>query len=288
VFGSFARAAFLAFKSTILAANHHPNQLGSVAWIPWIFWLAERAAKTRRRGPIAALGSAVALQLLAGYPEFPLHTAMLLGIASLAWLALGAWPPPAWRTLARVGAGLALGAAIAGLQLVPMAELVGQSARDTIAEEFVATASAATGTLEAAALARLTLFWFLPGLVAFAFGGWLRRAALAHLALHGFCVAMLSDSRCSFAAAGLSGIHHAWIEVLTSPFVAYLVAIGRTASSSLRCVGPGPRRGSWPSSPCPSGLRRASPGTALGRTPAARVAVCRSCCATRTARAAPG
>jgi hypothetical protein len=230
-FGAFVGAAFLAFNSTLLAANHHPNQLGSVAWIPWIFWLTDRVARTRRLAPIAALASAVALQLLAGYPEFPLQTAMLLGIAACVGLALGAWPPPAWRTLARLAAALALGALLAGIQLVPLAELVAQSARATIAREFVERSSAATGTLEAAELARLTLFWFLPGLVAFAFGAWLRRAAIAPLALHAFCAAMLLGLWVLVRELpGLSGIRHAWMWVLTSQFsLAWLVAIGADA-----------------------------------------------------------
>ncbi len=245
--GAFAGAAFLAFNSTILAANHHPNQLGSVAWMPWIFWLADRAAKTRRPGPIAGLGVAVALQLLAGYPEIPLQTAMLLGIASLAWIALDTWPRPAWNTLGRVAAGLALGALIAGLQLVPMAELVAHSARGTIAREYVNKAGAATGTLGAAELARLTLFWFLPGLVAFSFGGWLRRVALAPLALQAFCIAMLLGLWLLVRELpGLSGIRHAWIWVLTSQFpLACLVALGADAFVKAPEGGPRERASAW-------------------------------------------
>ena len=246
-FGAFAGAAFLAFNSAILAANYHPNQLGSVAWIPWIFWLADRVARSPKRGPIAALGIAFALQLLAGYPEFPLQTAMLLGIASIAWLALGAWPPPAGRTLGRVAAGLALGALIAGLQLVPMAELAALSARGRVAQQFVEEASAATGTLDAAALARLTLFWFLPGLVAFSFGGWLRRAALAPLALHAFCIAMLLGFWVLVRELpGLAGIRHARMWVLTSQFsLAYLVALGADAFVKAPGRGLRERAASW-------------------------------------------
>ncbi len=230
-FGAFAGAAFLAFNSTLLGANHHPNQLASVAWIPWVFWLAVCVARSQRRGPIAALGAVFALQLLAGYPEFPLQTAMLLGIAASAWLALGAWPQPAGRTLVRVASGLALGALIAGLQLVPMAELAAHSARASIASEFVEQASVDTGTLPARELARLTLFWFLPGVVAFAFGGLLQRAGRVPLALLAFCISMLLGLWLLIRELpGLAGIRHARMWLLTCQFsLAYLVALGAEA-----------------------------------------------------------
>ncbi len=229
--GAFTGAAFLAFNSTILAANHHPNQLASVAWIPWIFWLADRVAKTRRHGPIAALGAVFALQLLAGYPEFPLQTALLIGVAAITWLALGTWPPPAHKTLLRVAAGLALGALIAGLQLVPMAELAALSARSQVAAEFVEQATPETGTLAAAEIARLTLLWFLPGVAAFAFAGCLRRASLAPIALHAVCIAMLLGLWMWLRELpGLAGIRHARMWVLTSQFsLGYLVALGADA-----------------------------------------------------------
>ncbi len=267
--GAFAGAAFLAFNSTILGANHHPNQLASVAWIPWIFWLADRVAKSRRRGPIAALGIVVALQLLAGYPEFPLQTGLLLGIAALAWLAFGAWPAPARTTLGRVAAGFALGAAIAGLQLVPMAELAALSARDQVAATFVEQASADTGTLGAAALARLTLFWFLPGVVAFAFAGLLKRAAVAPLAMHAFCIGMLLGLWMLVRELpGLAGIRHARMWVLTSQFsLGYLVALGADAFVKRPEPGPPERAASWlvaavallGSSICALALFRAAP-----------------------------
>ena len=78
----------------------------SLAWIPLMFWLADRVAKTQRRGPIAALALAVALQLLVGYPEFTLHTALLLGVQAIAMWTIGAWPAPPWRTLPRLALGV--------------------------------------------------------------------------------------------------------------------------------------------------------------------------------------
>jgi len=230
-FGAFTGAAFLAFNSTLFGANHHPNQLASVAWIPWIFLCADRAARSRRRTPIAALALVVALQLLAGYPEFTLQTALLLAVAAAVWLALGVWPRPPLATLMRVGSGFALAAAIAGLQLLPFAELASLSARSQAAAAFVEQASPDTGTLDAATLARLTLLWCLPGVAALSLAGLLRRSAAAPAALVALCLAMLLGLWLVVRdLPALAGIRHARMWLLTLQFpLAWLVALGADA-----------------------------------------------------------
>jgi hypothetical protein len=230
-FGCFAGAAFLVFNSTIFHQNHHPNLTACVAWVPLIFWLADRVARSARMAPIAALALAIALQLLAGYPEQPLETALLLGVTAIALLVQGRWPAPA-RTLVRLAAAYLLGAALAGLQLAPMLELAASSARGAAASFFVETASkTALGTQVGLLLVQFTLFWFLPGIIAFAFAGALRRSAVAPLVSAAFCAVMLLGGwQIVRALPGLSGIRHGLVWLPTSQItLAWLVGIGADA-----------------------------------------------------------
>ncbi|MEW6270959.1 MAG: YfhO family protein [Thermodesulfobacteriota bacterium] len=112
------------FSSYSMVGFDHPNFLGSVAWVPWLL-LCWRNAVDRGPGvwlPLLAL--AYAAQWLAGYPDFAMDTAILLFVAVL--IDEGATP------LRRAGvlvAGLALGTALAAVQLVPLSEAVRESFR---------------------------------------------------------------------------------------------------------------------------------------------------------------
>jgi len=112
------------FMSYSMVGFDHPNFLGSVAWLPWILLAWERSI-TRGARPwlgLAALG--VAALWLAGYPDFPIDFSVLLGVIALV--------SPGATVVRRVlFAGLAylLGSALVAVQLVPLAEAVGQSFR---------------------------------------------------------------------------------------------------------------------------------------------------------------
>lgn len=120
----------------------------TVAWLPWLVWAVE--AQLRAAGWRRALAAAWRLALIAAL-------LLLAGHAQTAWYALllaGAWA--AWRLLnqraarwtrrmvtgAGLAAALALGAALAALQLLPTAELLRESPRAVAADyEFVMTYS---------------------------------------------------------------------------------------------------------------------------------------------------
>jgi hypothetical protein len=104
----------------------------ALALVPWVLWAVERLAATAAPGASAramlpaAAGLAVAagLQLLAGHPETAAHTALL----SLIYLAVrgAARPVAVWMGWA---AGWLAGAALAAVQLLPLALILPETAR---------------------------------------------------------------------------------------------------------------------------------------------------------------
>jgi hypothetical protein len=86
----------------------------ALALVPWVLWSVERIAAGR--GSWGALGGVAGLQLLAGHPETAAHTALL---SALYLLVRGpARPAGAWL---RFVAGWSVGAAVAAVQLLPLA-----------------------------------------------------------------------------------------------------------------------------------------------------------------------
>ncbi len=94
----------------------------ALALVPWVLWTVERIAAGR--GGAAALALAAGLQLLGGHPETSLHTALL----SAVYLAVrgAARPGAAWL---RWAGGWLLAAALAAVQLLPLALTLPETAR---------------------------------------------------------------------------------------------------------------------------------------------------------------
>jgi len=105
------------------------NHFGAWAYLPWIVLLARSGL--RSRGARAGLAASIGLQAMAGSPE--ICAASLVLAALFSWQARpveSGWlePPPGKRLLRFAGAA-ALGLALAGWSLVPMAELALRSDR---------------------------------------------------------------------------------------------------------------------------------------------------------------
>ena len=132
------------------------------AWLPWLFWLTHRIVIGQRTRDVGGLALVFGLQLLAGHAQTAWYSVIGVGVYAL-WL--GVWgmetqptikngPHPLipsllqgqrgelaglstgvrpgfarLRGLMLVGAGLALGAALAAIQLVPTAEYLRHSDR---------------------------------------------------------------------------------------------------------------------------------------------------------------
>ena len=100
----------------------------SAVWLPLVLAAVHRAAERRRFWLWIAIGAgAVAMQILSGYPQYVFYTGLLAGAYAL-MLALGR-SGKGWRPLLALVAMYALGAALAGVQLVPTLELVALSRR---------------------------------------------------------------------------------------------------------------------------------------------------------------
>ena len=103
----------------------HPNQLAVIAWLPLALWMVWLISTCRAAWPALGLGLIVSLQILAGHPQqLYMSTAfctVFLLFAVLAHRRDGAsW---SWRDAALRGglyvAALALGAAMAAMQILP-------------------------------------------------------------------------------------------------------------------------------------------------------------------------
>ena len=112
-------------------------QAGVWALLPWLLLLSERAI--RSPGPLAAAGLAavVAAQFFAGHPESSFHL-LLTAVAFFAFRLFTAPPPRAGplAPLVTFAAGLAGGAALAALTLLPFLELLLRSGDVEVRQNF--------------------------------------------------------------------------------------------------------------------------------------------------------
>jgi hypothetical protein len=143
---AFGLSQYLVARVSFLSIN------ATVAWLPWIILLLEvqlqlgerQAPRAPRAGAALALSACAALQLLAGHAQTTWYT-LLLGGGWCAWRLLGWRGAPAAaraRTALWLAGPLAVGALLAGVQLLPTAELLQQSPRATAASyDFVMTYS---------------------------------------------------------------------------------------------------------------------------------------------------
>ncbi|MEZ4219226.1 MAG: hypothetical protein R3E88_22370 [Myxococcota bacterium] len=126
--GAFLGIAWF-FESAGGAATNQAHYCFEIAWVPAILLAWHRFAGGSARAGVA-LPLLVAAQWLPGYPEFPMDTAVLLGIVALATPG-----PPLARRAAWVVGLVALGALVAAVQLVPLAEATRESIRIDWARE---------------------------------------------------------------------------------------------------------------------------------------------------------
>lgn len=133
--GAGVAAVAWTFSPALTHSLYHPNRIAGLVWLPAVFWLGLRASERRGGRWAALLAVALALQTCAGYPEFAVDTALLLGLALLAGLgAPGAWDRRrVGRGLAWLGVAGALALLVAALQILPTLEMVGESAREATA-----------------------------------------------------------------------------------------------------------------------------------------------------------
>jgi hypothetical protein len=132
--GASVAAVVWVFSPALTRSVYHPNRIAGLVWMPVVFWLGLRASERGGGRWAAPLAVALALEMCGGYPEFALDTGLLLGLALAAGLGAGAWDARrAGRGLAWLGVAGAVGLLVAGLQVLPTLEMVGESAREVTA-----------------------------------------------------------------------------------------------------------------------------------------------------------
>ena len=110
----------------------HVSNVCAMAWAPWILLALEAAWRGPVRRPLLLAAAAVALQILAGQPQFVFYVAIVAGLHAMVQSAVD--PAVRWRALPLVAAAYLGGAALAAAQLLPgfaaAAESVRQGALD--------------------------------------------------------------------------------------------------------------------------------------------------------------
>ena len=110
----------------------HVNMARSMAWLPLLLLIVVKAGRSPRpMRLVPALGLAFAMQVLAGYPPALVMSTAAAALVALALPTLdGRWSlRAAGKMIILLAAGGALGAALAGVQLLPTLELGSLSAR---------------------------------------------------------------------------------------------------------------------------------------------------------------
>jgi len=128
---AFCGGVVYAFSGFLCMHMGHLNQVMTCAWTPWVFWAAIRWLKDPDRKKLAMLVALYGVQFLPGGAENTAYLTIFLvglGVASLWRNGEETWPRRLLPTAGLVGA-LALGAGLAGAQLVPTFELSRYSAR---------------------------------------------------------------------------------------------------------------------------------------------------------------
>jgi len=127
--GSILAAIAFAFSGPMLVWLGHPH-ISSLVWLPVILWAGEKLLHGNRSLLwVGILGLAVAMSILGGHPETSFHVLVVSGLYSIArLLLLKASLPSKGKLLAALVIGVILGMAISGIQLLPFADFLFQSA----------------------------------------------------------------------------------------------------------------------------------------------------------------
>jgi tetratricopeptide (TPR) repeat protein len=133
-FGAVLSGVIFMFNGFLVTRGYRgqSERLEAIAYLPLLFFLIERAERSGRLRWYAWAGLAGALQLLAGAPQIAWLSWVGLGVYVLV-RQVGCWKQGGARALVRSMGGvllaLAFTAGVAGIQIIPTAELVSHSNR---------------------------------------------------------------------------------------------------------------------------------------------------------------
>ncbi len=144
-----ALLAGLVFGASGFMTSHipHASLVAVATWLPWLIFFQQKYWQAKLRGARTSawfllISIGIGLQLLGGYPPIAflnLGTFILFGVSSpILWVRLPSKPEENWisnsleqfpRAVLLTILQVALGVGIAGIQLLPLAEFIGLSAR---------------------------------------------------------------------------------------------------------------------------------------------------------------
>jgi len=113
----------------VVSSGNFPNLSWSVAWIPWIVWAADRDGAASSARSFALLTTMIAFQMLSGEPVTMAGTMALLVAYTVVCVDQTTAVAARVRAVARVVGAISMAAAIAAVQLVPMALAASASQR---------------------------------------------------------------------------------------------------------------------------------------------------------------
>ncbi len=137
-----ATGAILFVATCVLGQTFWPPHVSTILWLPWLLLCVEKLASRWSGRWALGLSAGVALQILAGAPQYLLYTLQLVvPVGLLRLLQARKTQSEAWADLAARGLGIAtaaaLGAGLAAAQLLPTLELTANSARETLSPASV-------------------------------------------------------------------------------------------------------------------------------------------------------
>jgi Bacterial membrane protein YfhO len=130
--GLHPAAAFFAGAVIMFSGPHflhvfagHLPQLAAMTWSPLIFCAIDGLFETRKRGWCLLGIFSVAMQILAGFPQYVFYTGIIAGLYSALRL-IGQWN---WRLAAKLLGVYIGGAVLTAVQLLPAIEATGETVR---------------------------------------------------------------------------------------------------------------------------------------------------------------
>ncbi|HBF33112.1 TPA: hypothetical protein DDW35_00985, partial [Candidatus Sumerlaeota bacterium] len=112
----------------------HVNQLAAISWIPWIITEALLVLRRPRLAHSVLLAIFVAMQMLAGHPQYVIYTLIYLTAVAVIYFVYyhhrrKSYEPPSWIGLGLLAAGIIVGVGLSSAQTLPSAELSPRSLR---------------------------------------------------------------------------------------------------------------------------------------------------------------
>ena len=131
--GAGLGAIAFAISGPIISTGNFPNLSWSVAAVPWVVWAVDRLSASPRVDRMLTVAAVVAFQALAGEPVTFSATALVAVAYGVCGIGLQdtTTPPSRLRVASYTVAGLALGAALAAVQLMPLVEAARSAQRST-------------------------------------------------------------------------------------------------------------------------------------------------------------